>query len=74
MRGLGVTWSPESPACDAVKTRAEPGNPRQDIHKYSQMIASGKPYYIYSYPGLTLDELREVSRLRASVVKRGCGG
>jgi hypothetical protein len=28
-------------------------------------------YYIYSYPGLTLEELREASKLRASVVKRG---
>jgi hypothetical protein len=26
---------------------------------------------IYSYPGLTLEELREVSRLKASVIKRG---
>ncbi|MFZ8783768.1 MAG: hypothetical protein ACO2OR_07315 [Desulfurococcaceae archaeon] len=27
MRGLGVAWSPDSPGCNAVKTRAEPGNP-----------------------------------------------
>jgi putative transposase len=28
MRGLGVTWSPNSPRSEAVKTRAKRGNPK----------------------------------------------
>jgi len=49
MRGFGVKWSPDSPGSDAVKTRAEPGNPRgkKNIstinYSYLQMIALGKP-------------------------------
>jgi len=30
MRGFGVTWSPDSPGSDAVKTRTEPGNPEAE--------------------------------------------
>jgi len=48
MRGFGVKWSPDSPGNDAVKTRTEPGTPRQEkyiqtVYSYSQVIASGKP-------------------------------
>jgi guanylate kinase len=49
MRGFWVMWSPDSPGCDAMKTRTEPGNPgaRDNVfattHRYSQIIASGKP-------------------------------
>jgi hypothetical protein len=28
---LEVMWSPDSPGCDAVKTRVEPGNPEAKI-------------------------------------------
>jgi hypothetical protein len=48
MRGLGVMWSPDSPGNDAVKTRAEPGNPEAEKYlKYSQIITNdclGKPF------------------------------
>jgi hypothetical protein len=27
MRGLGVTWSPDNPGCDAMTPQTEPGNP-----------------------------------------------
>jgi len=30
MRGFGVTWSPNSPGCDAVKTQTEPENPEAE--------------------------------------------
>ncbi len=49
MRGSRVTWSPDSPRSEAVKTRAKRGNPEARI-TYSkiftaihQVIASGKP-------------------------------
>jgi hypothetical protein len=32
MRGFWVKWSPDSPGCDAVKTRTEPGNPEAEKH------------------------------------------
>jgi hypothetical protein len=34
MRGFWVTWSPESPGSDAMKTRTEPENP--EAKKYSK--------------------------------------
>ena len=41
MRGLGVTWSPDSPGHDAVKTRVEPGNPEaRSIHNYLQLTTN----------------------------------
>jgi hypothetical protein len=38
MRGFGVTWSPDSPGCDAVKTRAKRGNP--EAKKYLKLFAA----------------------------------
>jgi len=38
MRGLGVTWSPDSPRNEAVKTRAKRGNP--EAKKYLKLFAA----------------------------------
>jgi hypothetical protein len=38
MRGFWVTWSPDSPGSDAMKTRAEPGNP--EAEKYLEIFTS----------------------------------
>jgi hypothetical protein len=38
MRGLGVTWSPDSLGSDAMKTRTEPGNP--EAKKYLKLFAA----------------------------------
>ncbi|MFZ8782581.1 MAG: hypothetical protein ACO2OR_01135 [Desulfurococcaceae archaeon] len=56
MRGLGVAWSPDSPGCNAVKTRAEPGNPeaRKNIHNYLQLTTNdclGETRSHLKYPG-----------------------
>jgi len=42
MRGLGVMWSPDSPGCDAMTPRTEPGNPeaRKSIHNYLQLTTN----------------------------------
>jgi hypothetical protein len=39
MRGLGVMWSPDSLGSDAIKTRAEPGNPGAR-KTYSQLVTA----------------------------------
>jgi len=36
MRGFWVTWSPDSPGSDAMKTRTEPGNP--EAEKYLEIL------------------------------------
>jgi hypothetical protein len=36
MRGFWVTWSPDSPGSDAMKTRTEPGNP--EAEKYLEIF------------------------------------
>jgi len=36
MRGFWVTWSPDSPGIDAMKTRTEPGNP--EAEKYLEIF------------------------------------
>jgi hypothetical protein len=38
MRGLGVAWSPDSPGCDAMKIRTEPGNP--EAEKYLKVFTA----------------------------------
>jgi hypothetical protein len=36
MRGFWVTWSPDSPGNDAMKTRTKPGNP--EAEKYLEIF------------------------------------
>jgi hypothetical protein len=53
MRGFWVTWSPDSPGSDAVKTRAEPGNPEAEKYlkaftaNYKQ-LPRGNPLYFHN--------------------------
>jgi len=43
MRGLRVTWSPDSPGSDAMKTRTEPGNPEaKSVQKYPQVTTNDR--------------------------------
>jgi len=38
---LGVAWSPDSPGCNAVKTRREPGNPEaKSTQKHPQVTTN----------------------------------
>jgi len=52
MRGFWVTWSPDSPGSDAMKTRAEPGNPEAEKYleiftgNYKRLPRGDPPYPI----------------------------
>jgi len=80
MRGSRVTWSPNSPADEGMRTRPDAWNPeaRKCIHSYSQMIASGKltntctslEYYNvgYRFSASSYDRLRGVGASCRSTV------